>query len=342
MQQLNILDHIPQQILHVEKHTQLYEVLPKPTLIDLTQQRHERPLFVATLLHGNEDAGFYALQEMLRNTSSTQQLPRPLILFIGNPQAARYNVRHLSNQIDFNRVWDFKGQSWQHKVAREVYEYARLRNIFAAIDIHNNTGDNPFFTNICQLSWKHLFLASQFSPHIVYFQKPVEILATAFSNLAPSVTAECGMPGRHEGIDQALFFIQKCLRMKEVSQTSMKKEYEYYESVARILVREKFSISVREEGGKWSSDIQLEPHLESFNFRKMVKGSLIAQTRPEIQKPFIVYNNDQQDVTDQFLEETDHEIRIKANMIPSMMTSDEKAIQQDCLGYFMVKGYCEI
>ena len=61
-------------------------------------------MFVSVLLHGNEDTGLAAAQEVLRRHLS-RELHRSLLLFVGNVAAAAANVRTLPGQADYNRVW---------------------------------------------------------------------------------------------------------------------------------------------------------------------------------------------------------------------------------------------
>jgi len=99
---LNETNHIPDALLDA-KAEDLHALLPAPTLFHLAG-KNPQPLFICTLLHGNETTGFYAIQRLLKKYKS-QQLPRAISLFIGNIAAAKENQRHLDNQDDYNRIW---------------------------------------------------------------------------------------------------------------------------------------------------------------------------------------------------------------------------------------------
>jgi hypothetical protein len=78
---------------------------PPPTSGGICGARRSfEPLFVSVLLHGNEDTGWRAIQTILRQHRATI-LPRPLLLFVGNIEAAKTNVRTLPQQEDYNRAW---------------------------------------------------------------------------------------------------------------------------------------------------------------------------------------------------------------------------------------------
>ena len=97
---LEIYDRLPHRFLEV-KPDGLEDILAGPSLIRLAGKK-EPPLFVATLLHGNEPTGFLALQKLLRKYQDDNPLPRSLIIFIGNVFAAKKNIRHLRKKPDFN------------------------------------------------------------------------------------------------------------------------------------------------------------------------------------------------------------------------------------------------
>ncbi len=99
---LNETDILPDGILEA-KATDLLELLGSPTLIHLQGEAKE-PLFVSTLLHGNETTGFYAIQRLL-NEYQDKPLPRSVSIFIGNVEAAAVEQRRLDLQPDYNRVW---------------------------------------------------------------------------------------------------------------------------------------------------------------------------------------------------------------------------------------------
>jgi hypothetical protein len=117
----------------------LADLLPGPCLIDLPG-REPRPLFVSVLLHGNEDTGLVAVQEVLRRHPPCG-LARSLLLFVGNVGAAAVNLRTLPDRSDYNRVWPgtLTPDVPEARMARWVFDYAASRRPFASIDIHNNS-----------------------------------------------------------------------------------------------------------------------------------------------------------------------------------------------------------
>ena len=78
--------------------SEIYRVLDGPSLIHLSGTKRE-PLFICTLLHGNETTGLQSLQRVLKHFDDA--LPRSISIFIGNVEAARYGERHLPSHRQF-------------------------------------------------------------------------------------------------------------------------------------------------------------------------------------------------------------------------------------------------
>ena len=189
--------------------SELVPILRGPSLIHIEGQKKE-PIFITTLLHGNETTGFYALQRLLKKYNDN--LPRSVSIFIGNILSAEKGVRHLPNQIDYNRIWN-GGTRPENKIAHSVIQKMKERRPFASIDIHNNTGENPFYACVNSIETHHLSLAQKFSDLIVYFIEPHEVQSMAFSKFCPSIALECGLPGKEEGIKKVEQFLERLLKL---------------------------------------------------------------------------------------------------------------------------------
>ena len=100
--ELKQLETFPKELLDIRTE-ELYTLFPEPTLLHLQGVRSES-VFISVLQHGNESTGFHVIQELLRKYENTR-LPRSVSIFFGNTQAARYKLRLLDTQHDYNRVW---------------------------------------------------------------------------------------------------------------------------------------------------------------------------------------------------------------------------------------------
>jgi hypothetical protein len=90
---------------------------------------------------------------------------------------------------------------------RDVISRMADREIFASVDVHNNTGVNPHYACVNVLEYPSLHLASLFGRTVVYFVRPRGVASMAMAALGPSVTLECGKVGQRLGVDHAVDYL---------------------------------------------------------------------------------------------------------------------------------------
>ena len=325
---LDVYDSIPDGLLELSA-SQLHEKLNNPTLIHL-QGRRQRPMFLSTLLHGNEHTSWDATRLLLAKYQD-QTLPRSLSVFIGNVSAAKYDRRYLDHQSDFNRIWGSEVQR-PHPLMQKVLDEMLARNMFLSVDVHNNTGKNPHYACVNSTANEFLYLASLFSRNIVYFLKPEGVQSMAFSKHCPSVTVECGLSGQSSGTEHVYDFLQACLNLSEFPENTItNKDIGIYHTMAVARLVEGLSLAVEPS----ETDVCLFKHIEKYNFSKLSAGTGIAKVRNGIRKPFQVINETGEDVTPMYFEQDDDIIKLSREVIPAMFTLDIETIHKDCLCYFM-------
>ena len=165
----------------------LADELGGPTLFDL-RKGDRRPLYVSALLHGNEVSGWDAVRSLLDRFRETSSM-----LFLGNLEAARHDVRALPGQADFNRVWE-GGSTTEAAVAADVTARVAAANPYLALDIHNNTGRNPPYSVICQADPKTLGFAGAFAKRALLATQPGGFQTRRFTRFCTAVTIEVGTP----------------------------------------------------------------------------------------------------------------------------------------------------
>lgn len=327
---LKQFDQIPSGLLDIAVE-QLHSLIPEPALFHLPGKRPET-LFVSVLLHGNEPTGFLAVQKLLQKYQD-QILPRNLTLFFGNTQAARFNQRRLSHQPDFNRIWPGTPlpQSPETEWAREICQVMRQRQVFASIDVHNNTGLNPHYACVNKLDETFLHLGVLFGRLLVYFTHPKGVQSGAFAEFCPAVTLECGRPDQPYGVEHALQFIDSCLHLHEFpAHPVARQDVDIYHTVAQITVDEHVSFSFNDD----SADLCLDQELERLNFTEIPAGTVLGVVKVG-RMPLIARDNDGKPITEQILKLVDGQVQIIKPAMPSMLTLNERVIQQDCLCYLM-------
>lgn len=311
-------------------------LLGGPTLIHLPGDR-EPPLFVSVLMHGNEPVGWEALRALLAGyleRSGTLRLPRALSLFIGNVSAAAAGVRHLPGQPDYNRIWPGSESSPtpEHAMMQQVVDIMRQRDIFASLDIHNNTGLNPHYGCVNVLDNRYLQLATLFSRTVVYFIRPRGVQSIAMGRLGPAVILECGKVGEKHGADHARQYLDACLHLSALPDHPVATgDIDLFHTVAQVKVPEQVSFCFP----PGEADILLAPELECLNFRELPRGTALGRVAAHSGVRLDVRDEKGRDVAGRYFQVEDGELRLKLPVMPSMLTRDETVIRQDCLCYIM-------
>jgi succinylglutamate desuccinylase len=335
---LTILNALPDGFLDCSA-TELYRLLPGPTLIHLPGHRPE-PVFVSALLHGNETTGFLALQGLLQKYTQ-HPLPRALSIFIGNVEAARHGRRRLEDQVDYNRVWShtgFRHDSVESRIMDQVVEEMRRRNVFVSIDIHNNTGLNPHYACINKLNNAFYQLAILFSRTVIYFTTPKGVQSQAFAEVCPAVTVECGKVGHEQGTVHAMQFIEASLDLAALPDRPMlKQDIDLFHTVATVYIPDTYRYSFEES----DVDIRLSPALEKMNFSELDAGRIFARVQDGIEQPFSVIDEQGEQVFDRYFRISGNELQNRCPLMPSMLTTDVDIIHKDCLCYIMERLHLE-
>ncbi|TJY62959.1 peptidase M14 [Sinimarinibacterium sp. CAU 1509] len=324
---LDRLNHLPAQLLDIAPR-EIRRVFPHPTLITV-EGRHREPLFLATVLHGNETTSFYVLQDLARRYAHTPP-PRSLMIFVGNVDAAEAGVRRLPGQHDFNRIWA-GGDGPLFELAQTVLQTARDARPFASIDIHNNTGTNPHYGCVNSMRPAALHLAALFSRIGVYYRNPLTTQSLAFTAFCPAVTIECGRPDDAAGVTQAINLVDAVLHMDHLPERMpAPSDLTLYETVGRVVVDEGRSFSFGDNG----TDLALSTELGRMNFSEMPAGAIWGHSLCS-RSPLRVYDENDVDLTDQFFSRHDATIQLTRAATPAMITPDLEVIRQDCLCYLM-------
>lgn len=327
---LNEINSVPDGLLEA-RSDELLELLGGPTLIHL-EGENPVPLFISTLLHGNETTGFYAIQKLLADYVD-KNLPRSLSIFIGNVKAAAQDQRRLDTQHDYNRIWPGTNESdtSESDMMKTIVNIMRKRKPFASIDIHNNTGFNPHYACVNILNSHGLHLASMFSSTTVYFTNPKGVQSSAFSDFCPAVVLECGQAGTADGITHSYQFLEQVIQLKKIPE-GKPENVNLFHTVARVFVPAKFSF-----GTDSNNDIMLLEELETRNFHQLAIGTSFAETSNDSHANLSVINESSEDVTDEFFEVIDNKVNLKKVITLSMYTTNTRAVSQDCLCYLMEK-----
>lgn len=327
-------DEMPVSLLEADA-AELHAALGGPTLFHLPGRR-EPALFVSVLMHGNETAGWDAVRGVLRNYLGSEGLvlPRAMSLFVGNTAAAEHGVRHLPGQPDYNRVWpgcDTSGTP-EHELMRAVMDRMADREIFAAVDVHNNTGLNPHYACVNVLEHQSLHLAVLFGRTVVYFVRPRGVASMAMAALGPSVTLECGKVGQRHGVEHAAEYLDACLHLAEIPDHPVPDhDIDLYHTVAVVRVPPDQAFGFDPDLG----GLCFSRNLDAMNFRELPVGTAIADCEGGTAVPLDVRDEQDQAVAGRYFAVEDGQLVTQVPLMPSMLTCDPLVIRQDCLCYLM-------
>jgi hypothetical protein len=261
-------------------------------------------------------------------------LPRPLILFVGNIEAAKAGVRTLPTQTDYNRSWPGTPDAATPEalLMREVVDVVESLAPFASIDIHNNTGNNPHYACLNSLDDPFLQLARLFSRTVVYFNKPVGVQSAALARICPAVTVECGRVGGTAGIDHAAEFIASTLALSQFPLHRVPEhDIDLLRTFAIVTVPQNASFSF--DGA--DADFRLRSDLDHLNFSELDRGTSFGQLGGGNTGRLDVLPGADFASTERYFDYAGGEIRLAQQAIPAMLTQDPDAVRLDCLGYLM-------
>ncbi len=322
------LQGLPDGFFDIET-ANIRSLFPNPTLINL-EGADPNHLFVSILLHGNEYTGLKVMQRIL--AEQVDNLPRSILLFIGNVRAAEANLRFLPDQVDYNRCWPGTllepGPTAQ--MMRHVIEIAHGYPLFAAVDIHNNTGKNPHYACITDPRAENQNLAAMFNRvATVFHHKGVSTMA--FDGICPAVTLECGLPGEPDGIEHACRFMQTLLTLESLSTSFPPREkLHLVESHLSMEIPEQISFDFDLDA---DADLCFEPDIESRNFTLVNPQQVFGYTR--VERPVLITDTNGHDVTDEIIRVENGKIYLNNTMMPAMITRDKLVVRQDCLCHLM-------
>ena len=324
------LDHVPDGLLE-RPASALYQQLTGPTLIHL-QGREKRPLVISVLQHGNEVTGWEAVRRLLKSHYPLNDLPRSLLILIGNPLAAKHRLRRLDDQPDFNRCWPGGSEvdSGYTRLFRRIHDRMRELQPLAAIDIHNNTGLNPHYAAVNLIRSDYLRLASLFSSKVVYFTMPAGTMSLSMSEHCPSLTLECGQAGEIHGTDHTLAFLETCLHLDSISSKPIAANAVHlFHMVATVRVNDNVLFGF----GRVPAELSLREDLDKFNFCELPPGTSFGRLNNHSRQPLFAVNPEGVDVTKEYFSFDRGQVETTRETMPSMLTLDRRVIQQDCLCY---------
>ncbi len=352
-------DGLPDALLDLDERALLRE-LGKPTLVRVPGEGQAPPRAIATLLHGDESTGLQAVLRILRRR---RRYPFDLHVVVGNVAAALagpgFAHRYLESQQDFNRVWsDPPGPTdWsdppgptepgdrteasagddavavQRRAAAEILAELEAAGIESLVDVHNNSGDNPFYAVVPRDRPDVLNLATLFTSTLLRWDLGAGTLMESIDERCAAIAVECGLPGRPESLAFALDALRRYLGEPPLERDRTMRDHDTLGDLRKVTVRGEIRFRF---GGSLdaNTDLVLPADADVVNFVEVPAGHLLGWVRAGAPTPLTVTDRDGCDVTATHIGvEPDGQVVLRRPGTPVMITRTVAAARKDCLLY---------
>lgn len=302
---------------------ELLAALDGPTLVRWPGDGTDAPRVVATLLHGDEPAGLDAMLHILRRR---RRYPFDLYLIIGNVAAARAGVRYLDTQPDFNRLWGRGGvEGPLAEAAAHILDELRRAGVGAVVDVHNNSGDGPFYAIVTRLDADAVRLGATLSTTLLHWEFRAYTLMEALADHCPTAAVECGRADH----PTSTAFAVDALRRYLGRWPDAPGDVDLYGRMHRVEVPAEVSVSFT--GG--DADLVVTVRPGEVNFRQLPPGTPLGWVAADTDPPLRVTDAAGHDVTAAWLEVRGGALVLSRPAVPVMLAGSETAARKDCLVY---------
>ena len=340
-------DGFPDGLLGLGDRALLRE-LGKPTLVRIPGTGAQAPRAIVTLLHGDESTGVQAMLRVLRAGAppgahpSGHRHPFDLYVVIGNVEAAihgpGYAHRYLDHQEDFNRVWGHdrattdEAATDQRRAATGILAELRAAGLESLVDIHNNTGDNPFYAIVPRLDPAVLNLATIFTTTLLRWDLQAATLMEAIQTECAAIAVECGLPGRPESLAFAVDALRRYLGAPPLETGRVVRDLDLLGGLRKVTVEPDVRFRF---GGPLDDgvDLVLAADADVHNFVEVPAGHVLGHTHPGRPLPVRARAADGRDVTAEHFAVVDGTVVVTMPTTPVMMTRTVEAARKDCLFY---------
>lgn len=191
----NLIDHLndPSPQTLGRSPLEWLDRLRKPTVVRVAGRDPSRTRAMATLLHGNEPSGLFALHRWLLE----QHMPEVNMLFLlGGVYPAkippRFSLRQLPDGRDLNRCFKEPFEGKEGAIAEAILAELRKANPECLLDMHNTSGTGPAFAVTITNDAAHQALTSLFTDRLIMTDLRLGALMEYSEQEVPTVTIECG------------------------------------------------------------------------------------------------------------------------------------------------------
>lgn len=304
-----------------------------PTLVRVPGAGMRPPRAFACLLHGDESTGLEAALAVLRRPAVRAF---DLYVLVGNVPAAiadgGFTHRFLDDQEDFNRVWGLDVDTAQRAAAEAIHRHLLAADLEAIVDVHNNTGNNPFYAIVTTDDPRDVNVATLFTTTILRWDLLVNTLMESMPPDISGIAVECGLPGLPESRAFAVDGLRRFLGTRRFRDDRVRFDVDMLGNLVKVRVRPEVDFTF--DGTLDTHDFVVADGADTANFVDVDAGHVLGRVRPGADLPLVARHPRGADVTDQHLAVTgDGRVVLTHATTPVMMTRTVAAARKDVLLY---------
>jgi hypothetical protein len=326
-------DGLPDELLALDD-VEVLRALGGPTLVRVPGRGERPPRAISCLLHGDESTGFHASLNVLRRRRT---YPFDLYVVIGNIPAALadggFAHRYLDDQEDFNRVWGLdEPTTAQRRAASGILARLRGAGVEALADVHNNSGENPFYAIVIDDRPRTLNVATLFTTTLLYWDLAANTLMQQLGEDAVGIAVECGLPGRPESLAFAVDGLRRFLGEDRLDGDTVRRDFDLLAGLRKVHVRPEVRFRF---GGGLADDVDfvIAEDADVVNFVTVADGHVLGRVHPGAAMPLLALDAAGDDVTSEHFAVIDGAVVTTCAATPVMMTRTVAAARKDCLFY---------
>ena len=308
--------------------------LHRPTVVHVTGCDRSRTRAMATLLHGNEPSGLFALHRWLLE----QHTPEVNMLFLlGGVYPAKvpptFSLRQLPDGLDLNRCFKEPFEGEEGAIAQAMLAELRKVNPECLLDLHNTSGTGPSFAVTITNDAAHQALTSLFTDRLIMTDLRLGALMEYSEQDVPTVTIECG--GSQDDQAHQLAY-EGLVRYTSKPDVLTLEEAEWNVAVLRNPIRVELApeatIEYRPEPSG-HADLTFPPDIEHRNFGIVSPGEPLGWIGNKGLGILTAIGHNRTENMERVLEVRDGQIYPAQAIRTFMITTNPVIAKSDCLFY---------
>lgn len=308
--------------------------LQKPTVVRVAGRDRSRIRAMATLIHGNEPSGLFALHRWLLE----QHTPETNMMFLLGgiypaKMAPALSLRQLPEGRDLNRCFKEPFEGEEGAIAQAMLAELHKANPECLLDVHNTSGTGPAFAVTITNDAAHQALTSLFTDRLIMTDLRLGALMEYSEQEVPTVTIECGGSQDDHAHQLAYDGLVRYASRKDV--LSLEKaawDVAVLRNPIRVELAPEATIEYRlEPTGR--ADLTLPPNIEHRNFGIVSPDEPLGWVGHKGLGVLTAISHNRKENMEQVLQVRDGQIYPAQAIRAFMITTNPVIAKSDCLFY---------